>query len=145
LYLVLGAGILPKEVVSNKKILNCHPGIIPIARGLDAFKWSILELKPLGVTLHFLTEKVDYGPIIARIRTPIFESDSLESLARRHYELEIKVMSNFYKYLEKPVDDFKEQELEEAPPKKRMSFEQEIKMISNFSKYKKMYAFKGGF
>ncbi len=38
IYLILGAGILSAECIAGKKIVNCHPGIIPAVRGLDAFK-----------------------------------------------------------------------------------------------------------
>src|SRR4051812_4373698 len=42
-YLVAGAGIFSDAAIGKKKIINCHPGIIPSARGLDSFKWTILD------------------------------------------------------------------------------------------------------
>jgi phosphoribosylglycinamide formyltransferase-1 len=92
--------------VRGKKIINCHPGILPAVRGLDAFKWTIYEMKPLGVTLHYIDEEVDSGEIISVIPTPIFITDDLETLARRHYENEIYVLSNFEEYLNRPVNPF---------------------------------------
>ncbi|MDR0406538.1 MAG: hypothetical protein LBH38_00415, partial [Holosporales bacterium] len=71
-YLITGAGILPEDVVADKKIINVHPGIIPSARGLDAFKWSIYEKIELGVTLHFIDKKVDEGEVISIIKTPVY-------------------------------------------------------------------------
>src|SRR5918994_156097 len=53
IYLILGAGILSPECVAGKRVVNCHPGIIPASRGLDSFKWAIHEMKPLGITLHY--------------------------------------------------------------------------------------------
>ena len=43
-----GAGLLPSKIVKNKKIINCHPGIIPSARGLDSFKCLYTTTYPLA-------------------------------------------------------------------------------------------------
>lgn len=52
--LIGGAGILPDKFVKSHIIINSHPGFIPNCRGLDAFKWAIAEMQPLGVTTHFV-------------------------------------------------------------------------------------------
>ncbi|MCR5871117.1 MULTISPECIES: hypothetical protein [unclassified Sphingomonas] len=38
LFLIAGAGILPEAFVraTRGRVLNCHPGIIPLVRGLDS-------------------------------------------------------------------------------------------------------------
>lgn len=41
--LVAGAGIIPDEFVKSHTIINSHPGYIPNCRGLDAFKWAIVD------------------------------------------------------------------------------------------------------
>lgn len=61
IYMVTGAGILSGNCIHNKKIINCHPKIIPAVRGLDAFKWSIYSMYPMSVTLHYIDENVDEG------------------------------------------------------------------------------------
>ena len=61
---------------------------------------------PLGVTLHYIDENVDAGEVISVVETPVFASDSLESLARRHYENEIKLLSEFELYMRKPQNLF---------------------------------------
>ena len=93
-YLVLGAGILSAKCL-KKKVINCHPGIIPASRGLDSFKWSLYEQKNLGVTLHYIDAEVDAGEIISIVPTPILKSDTFETLAARHYENEINTLINF--------------------------------------------------
>ena len=98
LYLITGAGILSAECLSGKRILNGHPGVIPAARGLDAFKWSVYNMLPLGVTLHYIDEHVDAGEVVSIVPTPVFPSDTLEILARRHYENEIKLLVRFEEY-----------------------------------------------
>ena len=97
-YLVLAGRILSQECVKDKKILNCHPGIIPISRGLDSFKWAIYEMKPVGNTLHYIDAEVDAGEVLATVPTPILPSDTIASLARRHYEKEIEITVDFERY-----------------------------------------------
>lgn len=133
LYLVLGAGILSEKCVSNKKIVNAHPGIIPACRGLDSFKWSILNNIPIGNTLHFIDKEVDAGEIISILPTTIYRTDSLETLSRRHYESEIKMLSNFENYLNNPINDFSEMKPREAT--RRMNAETEAQMVDKFEQY----------
>lgn len=137
-YLVAGAGIFTQQGIDRKKILNAHPGIIPSARGLDAFKWSILTGLPLGVTLHAIDAEVDAGETIAIVRTPVFLSDTLDVLARRHYELELDVLSEFLTFLNGtakatlPV-------YPENPPRMRMPIDTEKQMIAKFEDYKQKF------
>ena len=136
-YLIAGAGILSAEFVRGKRILNGHPGIIPAVRGLDAFKWSIYHLLPLGVTLHYIDEKVDAGEVISVVETPVFASDSLESLARRHYENEIKLLSEFERHMENPQNPFSQ--IARGEPMRRMKYEQERELADIFTRYKERY------
>jgi phosphoribosylglycinamide formyltransferase-1 len=130
--LVGGAGLLPDEIVQRYKVINAHPGIIPAARGLDSFKWSILKDIPLGVTLHYLDNKVDAGEILTVVRTPIFKDDSIESLARRHYENEIDALVNFLEHMNiRRID-----ELPESASRMRMPIHVEEEMINHFPEYR---------
>lgn len=137
LYLILGAGILSRECVEGKKIINCHPGIIPAVRGLDAFKWAIYEMKPLGVTLHFINEEVDSGEIIAVVPTNVYRTDSISTLARRHYENEIDVLARFDEFLANPVNPFKD--IPAGEPKRRMPLEKEMELLKKFPEYVKKF------
>tara|TARA_B100000989_G_scaffold298804_1_gene289982 strand:- start:5419 stop:6084 length:666 start_codon:yes stop_codon:yes gene_type:complete len=134
-FLICGATIIEKKYIIKNKIINCHPGLIPMRRGLDAFKWSILKNEVLGNTLHFIDENVDYGKIISHKKTPIFKSDSIQTLIDRHYKMEIDMLVNFEKYLSNPkIFNLKTQE-----PCKRMPIAKERKMIKNFKKYKNFF------
>ncbi len=137
IYLIMGAAILPKEIVSNRFILNSHPGIIPNSRGLDAFKWAILQKRRIGVTLHRIDETVDYGTIYSVQPTPVYKEDKIEYLARRHYENEINILLDFERYLNEPINDFKDIEVQE--PTRRMKPEQEQQMLDTFHEYLKQY------
>lgn len=137
IYLILGAGILSAKCVQNKRIINCHPGIIPASRGLDSFKWAIYEMKPLGITLHYIDAQVDAGEIISVIPTNIYVSDSLAILARRHYENEIDALSRFADFLKTPMNPYDGVEVGE--PKRRMSLGHERELAHRFSEYTEKY------
>ncbi len=139
LYLVAGAGIFSAKAIGKKKIINAHPGIIPSARGLDAFKWSIRDGVPLGVTLHYIDADVDAGETIAIVKTPVFSSDSLDSLARRHYELELDVLSEFLTVLDRGVDG-SSVVYPENPARMRMPVNIEKEMIAGFGQYKEKFS-----
>jgi phosphoribosylglycinamide formyltransferase-1 len=133
LYIILGAGILSEKCIEGKRIINCHPGIIPACRGLDSFKWAIYDMKPLGITLHYIDARVDAGEIIAVIPTNIYKTDSFATLARRHYENEIDCISNFVYFLENPQNPFSA--IEAVESKRRMPIEKERKLARMFSDY----------
>lgn len=139
LYLVAGAGIFRESAIGKKKILNVHPGIIPSARGLDAFKWSIFDGVPLGVTLHTINAEVDAGEVVAIVKTPIFPSDTLELLARRHYELELDVLCEFLSFLDGTVM-IDPATYPENPPRMRMPMQTEKEMVARFDEYKQKFA-----
>lgn len=134
LYLITGAGILSAECLRGKRVLNGHPGVIPAARGLDAFKWSIYDGIPLGVTLHYIDERVDVGKVVSIVPTPVFPSDTLETLARRHYENEIRLLVNFEEYLHHPQNPFAG--IAQGESTRRMKEEQERELPLRFERYK---------
>lgn len=135
LYLVTGAGLLSADCLRGKRVLNGHPGVIPAARGLDAFKWSIYHMLPLGVTLHYIDEQIDAGEVISIVPTPVFPSDTLETLARRHYENEIRMLTQFEKYLEYPQNPFAG--IPQGKSMRRMKAQQEAELPEHLKLYKR--------
>lgn len=92
LYLLCGAGILENDFVRSHRIINSHPGYIPLARGLDAYKWSIYYDIPLGVTTHFLGDYVDAGEVIEQREIKVERYDTFHSVAQKIYENEIDML-----------------------------------------------------
>jgi phosphoribosylglycinamide formyltransferase-1 len=137
IYLVLGAGILSSQCVANKRIINCHPGIIPACRGLDAFKWAIYEMRPLGITLHYIDAEVDAGEIIYVSPTNVYKTDNLLTLSRRHYENEIDCMSRFDKLMENHHNSFKD--IEQGEARMRMPWYKEGELSKILIEYRKKY------
>jgi len=137
LYLILGAGIISSKTITGKRIVNCHPGIIPAYRGLDSFKWAIYYMQPLGITLHYIDEKVDSGEIISVVSTNVYKTDSLLTLARRHYENEINCMANIMEHIKNPQNPYKDIPLSEN--RMRMPLKIENEMVRIFEKYIEKY------
>lgn len=134
--IVCGANILEPEFANSNKIINGHAGLIPASRGLDAFKWALLDNKLLGNTLHIINEETDSGKILHQIKTPVFEDDTISSLAKRHYKNEIWLLQNFDRF----IDAKFQPKVEPAEPKKRMAKLTEQKVLNNFGDYKKLFA-----
>lgn len=143
IFLILGAGLLPPEFVkaTRGRVVNAHPGLIPAVRGLDAFKWAIVDGVQVGNTLHFIDEEADAGELIAMAETPVFKSDTLESFARRHYELEIMLMLDFAERLAAgPAARPRLDPNMMRPARKRMPHAQELQLRERFELYKERFA-----
>lgn len=100
--LLCGAGLLPQTFVQNHVIINAHPGYLPYSRGLDAFKWAIVENQPIGVTTHLLGEEVDAGEVIERRIISVYYEDTFHAVAQRVYETEIGMLVGSLKKLNEP-------------------------------------------
>ena len=132
LFVIGGAGVLDIRFASGKPIVNSHPGIIPLTRGLDSFKWAIYNDDPLGNTLHLIDNEVDKGEILQIKHTPVFIHDTIETLARRHYENELDMLANVLEVM----DDRIVIRDVEKPATMRMNFKVEEVMLENFGSWK---------
>lgn len=141
-YIIAGAGLLPATWVERTlgKVVNSHPGIIPLVRGLDAFKWAILDGMPIGNTLHFIDSEADAGEVFAQSLTPVFATDNLESFARRHYELEIQMMVDFEAFLRQKGPSSAKNQYETRPARMRMKAEQQEQLRAAFERYRVQFA-----
>ncbi|QJB69744.1 formyltransferase family protein [Parasphingorhabdus halotolerans] len=134
-FIVCGSNLIEREFANSGKILNCHSGLIPAVRGLDSFKWAILNQSPIGNTLHQLDEYADAGVVLAHSRTPIYSGDTLQSFAVRHYESEIWMLGNFDTVIKSATVE----EFEVGNPTKRMPITVEQEMLLAFDAYKTKY------
>ena len=66
------------------RLINVHPSLLPEFPGLDTHARALeAGAEVHGATVHFVTEALDGGPIIAQARVPIFEDDDPGALAAR--------------------------------------------------------------
>jgi len=74
------------------KILNVHPALLPAFKGARGIKDTFTYgTKVAGVTIHFVDEKMDHGPIIMQEAFKVSEKETLESLEERIHKVEHKI------------------------------------------------------
>ncbi|MDQ6769399.1 MAG: phosphoribosylglycinamide formyltransferase [Gemmatimonadota bacterium] len=71
------------------RIINIHPALLPAFGGEGMYGARVHEAviasgaRETGVTVHFVDDEYDRGPIVAQWRIPVREAESSESLASR--------------------------------------------------------------
>lgn len=71
------------------RIINIHPSLLPSFPGKDAIGQALAaKVKVSGVTIHFVDEGMDTGPIIAQKAIEISEDETLESLQNKIHAIE---------------------------------------------------------
>ncbi len=74
------------------RIINVHPALLPSFKGAHGIKDTIdYGVKVTGVTVHFVDEHLDNGPIILQKTVEIKEDDTEETLLERVHKEEHKV------------------------------------------------------
>lgn len=66
------------------RLMNVHPSILPLYKGTNTHQ-RVLEAGDCehGVSVHFVTEELDGGPVAAQARIAVHTEDNKESLAQR--------------------------------------------------------------
>lgn len=74
------------------RVLNIHPALLPNFPGAHAIRdaWEA-KVKKTGVTVHFVDEGVDTGPIILRREVSVEANDTLESLEKKVHAVEYEI------------------------------------------------------
>jgi phosphoribosylglycinamide formyltransferase-1 len=71
------------------RIVNVHPSLLPAFPGRHAVREALAYgVKVTGVTVHFVDEGVDTGPIIVQRTTAVHDDDTEETLRTRLQALE---------------------------------------------------------
>ena len=66
------------------RILNIHPSLLPLYKGLDTHGRAIEAGDSHGgCSVHVVTPELDDGPVVAQARVPILPGDSADDLAAR--------------------------------------------------------------
>jgi phosphoribosylglycinamide formyltransferase-1 len=73
--------------------LNVHPALLPAFPGAhavrDALQWGV---KITGVSVHFVDEQVDHGPVVFQEAIEVFPDDDWDSLEARVHEVEHRLL-----------------------------------------------------
>lgn len=74
------------------RVVNIHPALLPAFPGLEAWKQALdYGVKVTGVTVHFVDQGIDTGPIIIQETVPVLAGDTPETLHARMQEVERKI------------------------------------------------------
>ena len=75
----------------ENKLINIHPSLLPKYKGLDTHR-KVLENQDEyhGVTVHFVDNTLDGGPILAQRRT-LVETQDIKELEAKIHELEHEI------------------------------------------------------
>ncbi len=83
--------ILTPQFVTNftGRLLNIHPSLLPKYPGLHTHRRALENNDEYhGTSVHFVTEELDGGPVIAQSQTKILAEDNEDSLLKRVQSLE---------------------------------------------------------
>ena len=77
----------------ERRIINVHPALLPSFPGLRAIERAIEHgVKATGVTVHFVDEEVDSGPIILQQPIELSYPADIEEIERRIHAVEHELL-----------------------------------------------------
>lgn len=105
-FLLVIPGFLIREY--DRRIINLHPALLPKFGGMGMYGHRVHEAvkaageTETGMTVHWVSGKVDGGEIIAQFRTPISPDDTPDDIAAKEHVLE---MEHFPQVIEALADN----------------------------------------
>ncbi|MBD3290164.1 phosphoribosylglycinamide formyltransferase [candidate division KSB1 bacterium] len=76
------------------RIINIHPADTAEFQGVEAYKWAFEKgMSETKITVHFVDEGVDTGPVIAQQKVDLTGANSLEEVEKRGLKVEHKFYS----------------------------------------------------
>ena len=74
--------ILKKDVIDyvEGRAINVHPSLLPLNKGVQPLFFSIYNNTKTGVSIHYMTEKLDSGNIISQKELRIESDEKLTSV-----------------------------------------------------------------
>ena len=80
----------------DHRMINLHPALLPKFGGMGMYGHHVHEAvkaageTETGMTVHWVSDKVDGGGIIAQFRTPISPDDTPDDIAAKEHVLEME-------------------------------------------------------
>jgi len=73
-------------------VMNVHPSLLPAFKGTHGIKDAFLYgVKVTGVTVHFVDDKLDHGPVILQEPVEVEKKDTLVTLEKKIHKTEHKL------------------------------------------------------
>jgi len=74
------------------RLLNIHPSLLPAFTGLHTHRRALeAGVRIHGCTVHFVTPRLDHGPIVIQAAVPVLPGDSEDALAARVLDQEHRI------------------------------------------------------
>lgn len=88
--------VLNSHILNAPKrgVINCHPGLLPKYRGCTCVEWAIYFNEQVGNTVHFMTPKIDEGPIILKEALVFSKQDYYVDIRTKVYRHGIELLAN---------------------------------------------------
>lgn len=88
------------KALGVNRIVNIHPSLLPAFPGKDSYLAAFnAGVKVSGVTLHFVDDEVDSGPIILQKAFARNDEEDFDSFRARGMALEYDIYQEFLKHL----------------------------------------------
>lgn len=66
------------------QMLNIHPSLLPAFPGMNTHRRALeAGCSQHGASIHFVTEAVDGGPVVLQAQVPVYQQDTVTTLAAR--------------------------------------------------------------
>ena len=96
-------------------VLNRHNALLPKNRGRLTPFWVLHKKeKETGVSIHFVDEGIDSGPIVVQKKFPVSKKDTFKTVVEKNYQLASGAMLEALDLLENGHTEFIENRDEEA-------------------------------
>jgi len=103
LVLAFVTAFVPQEMIdlADHGGINYHPSLLPKYRGGSAINWAIINGETeTGVTIHFIDEGVDTGPILLQEKVDIMPDDTVKTVYfDKLYPLGIRMIAEAVKQI----------------------------------------------
>jgi phosphoribosylglycinamide formyltransferase-1 len=94
--LVVCAGymhLLTRPFLERFTVINVHPSLLPAFPGMRAIEEALAAgVRQTGVTVHFVDEGVDSGPVILQEPVPVVDGDTPATIRGRIHEVEHRLL-----------------------------------------------------
>ena len=85
--------LLTPTFLARFPVLNVHPSLLPAFPGMRAVEEAIAAgVDETGVTVHFVDEGVDTGPVVAQEAVTVRPDDTPDTLRARLHEVEHRLL-----------------------------------------------------
>ncbi|MGH6609043.1 MAG: phosphoribosylglycinamide formyltransferase, partial [Burkholderiaceae bacterium] len=84
----------------QERLINIHPSLLPAFPGLNTHRRALeAGVRVHGATVHFVSDDVDAGPIIAQAAVPVYVGDDEATLAARVLQQEHRLLPRVVRQL----------------------------------------------